>query len=346
MQYIDFNEIKELTTNNWHNILTSIGLPSNSLTNRHQPCPACGGKDRFRFDNKDGSGSFICTHFNNGAGDGFGLVMHYFDCDFKTAINAIKQVLGLTNNQAISLMPKPNKTLLSKPIIKNQTDKILQLWNQSSPLVESNLAMSYFASRGLNPDCIASDNLRFHQGTEYWYRDMSGKLICAGVYPAIVAAFKNVNQNIQGLHFTMLQSLKKAQKLYLKHPETQQPLPAKKMRSCFEGSLKGCAIQIHQPSTRLMVTEGIENALAAHELNGWQVWACGSANGLKNLILPDGITELLIIADNDPNQVGIKAAESLARRSTIQGIKTKVWLPSEINTDVLDVLNQRKRYVH
>ncbi|MDI5829610.1 hypothetical protein MJN51_36035, partial [Salmonella enterica subsp. enterica serovar Kentucky] len=34
---------------------------------RHAPCPACGGKDRFRFDD-NGRGSFICNQC--GAGDG------------------------------------------------------------------------------------------------------------------------------------------------------------------------------------------------------------------------------------------------------------------------------------
>ena len=32
------------------------------------------GQDRFRYDDKDGNGTFICSHYNNGAGDGFGLV--------------------------------------------------------------------------------------------------------------------------------------------------------------------------------------------------------------------------------------------------------------------------------
>ena len=35
----------------------SLGVPAKALTNRHGPCPICGGKDRFRFDDKGGRGT-------------------------------------------------------------------------------------------------------------------------------------------------------------------------------------------------------------------------------------------------------------------------------------------------
>jgi putative DNA primase/helicase len=41
----------------------------------------CGGKDRFRFDDKEGHGTWICTHC--GAGDGFSLLMKVMGIDFK-----------------------------------------------------------------------------------------------------------------------------------------------------------------------------------------------------------------------------------------------------------------------
>ena len=50
----------------------SLGVPAKALTNRHGPCPVCGGKDRFRFDDKGGRGTWICS--TCGAGDGIELV--------------------------------------------------------------------------------------------------------------------------------------------------------------------------------------------------------------------------------------------------------------------------------
>jgi putative DNA primase/helicase len=56
----------------WHSILGEMGIASSYLVNKHGPCPICGGKDRFRFDNKTNRGDWICS--NCGAGDGFALV--------------------------------------------------------------------------------------------------------------------------------------------------------------------------------------------------------------------------------------------------------------------------------
>ena len=43
-------------------------------TGKHTSCPACGGKDRFRFDDKQGDGTFYCNQC--GAGNGFQLIMN------------------------------------------------------------------------------------------------------------------------------------------------------------------------------------------------------------------------------------------------------------------------------
>ena len=92
------------------------------------------------------------------------------------------------------------------------------------------------------------------------------------------------------------------------------------------------------------MAEGIETALAAHELFALPVWACLSANGMKSLVLPDGLQELLIVADHDsPSPVGYEAAHSLAVRAIKQGIKVRLWQPEEENANALDELNRRKR---
>ena len=51
----------------WPDILNKVGIniPSN---HKHGPCPACGGRDRFRLDDKEGRGTWICNQC--GAGDG------------------------------------------------------------------------------------------------------------------------------------------------------------------------------------------------------------------------------------------------------------------------------------
>lgn len=97
-----YQDIKAAAQYRWPEIHAALGIDPRYLKNKHQPCPACGGKDRFRYDDKDGNGTFICSHYNNGAGDGFGLVMHFFGCDFQTALKQVSGVLGMDNAKPLA----------------------------------------------------------------------------------------------------------------------------------------------------------------------------------------------------------------------------------------------------
>ena len=54
------NLILEKARGRWPYILESLDICASYLKDKHGPCPVCGGKDRFRFDNKDGLGTFYC----------------------------------------------------------------------------------------------------------------------------------------------------------------------------------------------------------------------------------------------------------------------------------------------
>ncbi|GHM17395.1 hypothetical protein ECZU43_14530 [Escherichia coli] len=58
----------------WPRILPALGIQV--LKNRHQPCPVCGGSDRFRFDDREGRGTWYCNQC--GAGDGLKLAEKVF----------------------------------------------------------------------------------------------------------------------------------------------------------------------------------------------------------------------------------------------------------------------------
>ena len=82
----------------WPHILPALGVPPEFLTNRHGPCPGCGGKDRYRFDNKDGRGTFVCGGGgDNLTGDGFDLLMHIHGWTRQEAFQAVKEYLGLAS---------------------------------------------------------------------------------------------------------------------------------------------------------------------------------------------------------------------------------------------------------
>ncbi|MFQ1758572.1 primase-helicase zinc-binding domain-containing protein [Aeromonas veronii] len=76
----------------WPDLLAGLGLhiPRHG---KHGPCPACGGKDRFRLDDKEGRGTFICSQC--GAGDGLGLVCRVMSKSPMEAAELIAPMVGL-----------------------------------------------------------------------------------------------------------------------------------------------------------------------------------------------------------------------------------------------------------
>lgn len=85
----------------WPQLLADLGgLTAQQLTDRHQPCPACGGKDRYRWDSDDGGGSWFCNRcggkdHQGGGGSGVDLLMRLRSWSLPEALRAVEQHLGL-----------------------------------------------------------------------------------------------------------------------------------------------------------------------------------------------------------------------------------------------------------
>ena len=137
--------------NRWHGILPAIGIPPKALTNRHGPCPICGGRDRFRFDNKGGRGTWICSHC--GAGDGIELVKKFLGCDFKDAARQIEQHIGAAPI-IVRDFSRPASTAITNNV---QRDEMVKLWKRAKPITPDDLAGRYLYERcGLTafPPCL------------------------------------------------------------------------------------------------------------------------------------------------------------------------------------------------
>ena len=78
----------------WPWLLTRFGIPASALKGKNCPCPGCGGKDRFRFDNKDGTGSFLCSQGTGEvlAGSGWALLEHVYGWSFERALEEVARV--------------------------------------------------------------------------------------------------------------------------------------------------------------------------------------------------------------------------------------------------------------
>ncbi|EKF5618495.1 toprim domain-containing protein [Salmonella enterica subsp. enterica] len=90
---IDFiREVTPAAAGKWPFILAGLNIDVPDSPRRHAACPACGGKDRFRFDD-NGRGAHFCNAC--GAGDGLELVKKVNNCDITTAARLVAGVLGM-----------------------------------------------------------------------------------------------------------------------------------------------------------------------------------------------------------------------------------------------------------
>ena len=87
---MNVTETVEQACGHWPRILPALGVPV--IKNRHQACPVCGGSDRFRFDDKEGRGTWFCNQC--GAGDGLKLVEKVFGVKPSEAAQKVNTVTG------------------------------------------------------------------------------------------------------------------------------------------------------------------------------------------------------------------------------------------------------------
>lgn len=292
----------------WRGILMSLGLPSDVLVNRHGPCPLCGGTDRFRFDNQEGSGSYICGQC--GAGRGIDLAMKFTGKDFVTVAREIDDLIG---NQTF----EPDR--IEKPISDDDRMAALrEVAAQSVRLTPECLAHAYFEGRGID-EKVYPKSLRFVPNL----RDGEG-----GTRPCIIATVQAPDGTNVTLHRTFLRQDGKAK------AEMRAP------RKLMPGSIPdGASVRLSDYNYgALGIAEGIETAMSASRMYDMPVWAAINATMLEKWIPPEGCDEVAIFGDNDAKFGGHAAAYRLAHRLAVKGIAVTVHIPNAKGEDWNDVL--------
>lgn len=347
-----FDGLKAVARGRWREILPCLGIPAECLTNKHRPCPVCGGRDRFRFDDQDGRGTFICNQC--GAGDGFTLAALYLNTDFIGAARAVTNVIGLADHQAAArkavhpVQGGHKGAADDGQAAKANQVKLTARLRHARPVGADGAVSGYLTGRGLQAVTGLHDLLETE--ADYWIQTADGRPVCMGTFPAMLAAIRDPSGELLGLHTTYLSHNGTGwQKLAAVHPETGEPLPARKIHAVCSGSIKGGGVMLKQPQEgRLIVGEGIESTLAAFELfgrpTGYGLCATLNAGNMARLVLPQGISKLVIAGDHDaPRPVGQNAAHDLGARAIKQGIDTSLWLPDCKGHDPLDHLNHFKQ---
>jgi putative DNA primase/helicase len=88
---MNIRDVASIADGRWESTLNCLGLtiPENK---KHGACPICGGSDRFRFDDKEGRGTYYCNQC--GAGDGFTLTSKALNLSVRDAANVINNIVG------------------------------------------------------------------------------------------------------------------------------------------------------------------------------------------------------------------------------------------------------------
>jgi putative DNA primase/helicase len=304
----------------WPQILAQLGVPESALRNRHGPCPACGGKDRFRFDNKRGRGDYICGQC--GAGDGFTLLERVFGWRFTEARKRVIEVAGLGSDEprvragrASTAAPTPDETPQAKP-----SERVLRLRRDRCAVANCADAVTYLSARGLWP---LPEGCAVHAHATVEYFDAGHRL---GRFPALLADISDITGALISVHVTYLQGGKKL--------ASHEP---RKIFSPLTGR-SGCAVRLMPATDVLGIAEGIETALSAAAIDGIAVWAALNTSLLSRFEPPPGITRLRIYADRD--EAGLAAACRLMER--LQGrMRLEVRIPTAPAKDFNDVLISR-----
>lgn len=122
MRNIDLiREVTAAATDRWPDILDFIGVSVPASPRTHTACPACGGKDRFRFDD-NGRGSHFCNQC--GAGDGLDLIKKVNNCDATKAAEIVADALGIDYRTAE--MPESSSQRKSLSATKGQKSALDQ----------------------------------------------------------------------------------------------------------------------------------------------------------------------------------------------------------------------------
>jgi putative DNA primase/helicase len=295
----------------WRDILSALGVEPRFLTGRKGPCPMCGGKDRFRFTDKDRDGWYYCNQC--GPGSAIVLLRRLHGWGHAEACREVDRILG-TDHRAVRY----------EKVVRSDQAKAADIERLLHDATDQFVVNDWKMARQLH---VTSAVLRGHRVCPFY--DDNHRLI--GRFPAVVAPITTVDGRIVS-----------AQRLY----ETEA-IPREQRKKIMPpvGTIKGCAVYLHEFDDELGVAEGISTAAAAYELFGIPTCAALSAHGLEVWQWPRTVHRLHIFADNDSSFQGQLAAHKLAHRARQcpSPLQVLINVPEEPDTDWLDVLKQQAR---
>lgn len=297
-------DIHEQAKGRWRALLPRFDVPTKSLDGKQHPCPSCGGKDRFRFDDKEGRGTWICNVC--GAGNGVTMVMRLTGLPFVEAARRIRE--HLPECPTGPTRPPRNEARCR--------ERSRLLWMTGAPVQG---AEQYLRARDCwSPVVQRCPDLRFVPNLE---PASCAPEQYAKPLPALLALVRDPRGEPVSVHRTYIARGRRA------------------YRAMMPGSVPaGSAIRIMPAIERLGVAEGLETAIRAAARFDVPCWSLISAGNLSKFTPPAGVGELSIFGDADCKFGGQAASFALAHRVSCarSPIACTVHIPEALGTDWAD----------
>jgi putative DNA primase/helicase len=273
---INVTETVKQACGHWPHILPALGVKV--IKNRHQACPVCGGADRFRFDDKEGRGTWFCNQC--GAGDGLKLVEKVLDLSAGEAAKQVNAVTGSLSPVAPAVIAAAEaETDASR---KAAAELAARLMEKTRPATGN----AYLTRKGFpDRECLTLTTGHKTGGVSYRTGDM-------------VVPLHDDSGALVNLQLINADGLKR----------TLKGGQVKGAWHTLEGQ--------KQSGKRLWIAEGYATALTVHHLTGETVWVALSSVNLLSLASlarqKYPACQIVLAADRDLNGDGQTKASAAA----------------------------------
>jgi putative DNA primase/helicase len=267
-------------------------------------CPSCGYASGFAVTEREGRILLFCA-----AGG----------CDQRDLWAALRKAGLVPESEEKPWEPKRRKrnkpAAADEPPISDTSKKIavLAIWQRARP-ADGTVVASYLRSRGYTGPIPSV--LRCGWGKHPATGDRYHPMMVAGV------ALQGTLDNGVAVHRTFLR------------PDGRGKADLEPSKMTL-GPSKGGAVPLAPAGPVLAVSEGIENGLIYLQVTGIPTWAALSTAGLRSLILPPDVGEVVIACD--PDVPGIRAAHTAALRWLREGRRVRIARPP-VGQDFNDLL--------
>ncbi|WP_145529490.1 primase-helicase zinc-binding domain-containing protein [Yersinia alsatica] len=281
MTTLSVSHTSHAATGQWPVLLPALGIHI-TAGGRAQPCPMCGGKDRFRFDNLQGRGTWFCNQC--GGGDGLNLVEKALAVTPKEAACKVSEMLGEPSSPPLPVHNAGQEAQEKAQARQRAAEQAKQLLR----VARLQTGSAYLTAKGW-PEL---ETLTLH-----------GKPLPVG----------GVTYQPGDLLFPLTDSTGEVVNVQLINANGDK-------RTLAGGQVKAaCHFLPGQDNAVIWLTEGYATGLTVHHLTGESVCVALSVNNLSALAqqlrshYPDAL--LLLAADNDENGTGQTRATEAAQLS-------------------------------